>query len=247
METIRLTESLSIDPENSDVRAALQTHLDRLVEDARAEGFAELEAAALSAVQRLVAEDYSRESVQAVRMLAWRYEALAGVEQASGTRPVVREQSAEEVSPAMALRGRRVLLADDDSQVRWFYVGVLREAGARVVEARDGVHALELARESPPEIILADIVMPRLDGLGLCAAVRREPRLDGVPIVLLSWRDDFLDRMRELAVKAQDYLRKELPAEQLLARVAALLEPLRQLEAALHTEGEARGDLTDIG
>ncbi|MEM7437757.1 MAG: DUF4388 domain-containing protein, partial [Myxococcota bacterium] len=47
--------------------------------------------------------------------------------------------------------------------------------------------------------------------------------------------------------KAQDYLRKELPAEQLLARVAALLEPLRQLEAALHTEGEARGDLTDIG
>ncbi|MEM7136607.1 MAG: response regulator [Myxococcota bacterium] len=247
METIRLTESLSIDPENSDVRVALEAHLDRVAEDARAGGFPALEAALRSAAQNLVAADYARDAVQAVRMLAWRYEALAGEGQASGTRPVVREGSPGPVSPAAALRGRRVLLADDDSQVRWFYVGVLREAGARVLEARDGRHALALARESPPELILADIVMPRLDGIGLCAAVRREPRLDGIPIVMLSWRDDFLDRMRELGVEAQDYLRKELPAEQFLVRVGAVLEPLRQLEGALRTEGEARGDLADIG
>ena len=85
-----------------------------------------------------------------------------------------------------ALHGRRVLVADDVAQTRWSYVGLLRDAGARVTEARDGVEALALARANRPDLILADIAMPRLDGLGLCAALREEPALGQVPVVLLS-------------------------------------------------------------
>ena len=84
------------------------------------------------------------------------------------------------------LLGRRVLVADHVGPTRWSYVGLLRDAGARVTEARDGVEALELARAQPPDLILADMVMPRLDGLGLCAALREEPLLEGVAVVLLS-------------------------------------------------------------
>jgi CheY-like chemotaxis protein len=84
------------------------------------------------------------------------------------------------------LLGRRVLVADDEAPTRWSYVGLLRDAGARVTEARDGLEALELARGHRPDLIVADIAMPRLDGLGLCAALRREPALDGVTVVLLS-------------------------------------------------------------
>ena len=163
----------------------------------------------------------------------------------SGTRP-----SATHADPEVAtdtLRRRRVLVADDDAEVRWFYVGALRGAGARVVEARDGVEALRLAKAEPPDLILADIVMPRLDGLGLCAAVRREPLLDGVPVVLLSWRDDFLHRMRELRVEAQGYLRKEVPAQEIVADVTRVLAPSTSLEAALKSDGEARGDIEDVG
>ncbi len=147
----------------------------------------------------------------------------------------------------IALGDRRILVADDDAEVRWLYVGMLREAGATVVEASDGIRALELARNDPPDLILADIVMPRLDGLGLCAAVRREPSLDGVPVVLLSWRDDLLHRMRELRAGARDYLRKELPARQILDRVDEALRPLAQLEASLTNESEVRGDVEDLG
>ena len=87
---------------------------------------------------------------------------------------------------AAGLLGRRILVADDEAPTRWSYVGLLRSAGARVTEARDGVEALELARDHRPDLILADISMPRLDGLALCAALRRDPSLDGVPVVLLS-------------------------------------------------------------
>lgn len=85
-----------------------------------------------------------------------------------------------------ALHGQRVLVADDVAETRWSYVGLLRGAGARVTEARDGLEALNLARSDRPDLILADMAMPRLDGLGLCAALREEPMLDGVPVVLLS-------------------------------------------------------------
>jgi hypothetical protein len=98
-----------------------------------------------------------------------------------------------------------------------------------------------------PDLLLADIVMPRLDGLGLCAAIRREPLFDGVPVVLLSWQDDFLHRMRELGADAQAYLRKEVPAREILERAFSVLEPLMRLEESLRSAREARGDLEELG
>ena len=89
-----------------------------------------------------------------------------------------------ELSGSIDLRGRRVLVADAQSEARWAVVGALRAAGARVAEARDGLDALEVARSQPPELIVASVSMPRLDGLGLCAAIRREPSLRGVTVVL---------------------------------------------------------------
>jgi len=329
LETIRLTESLGIDPENSDIRAALIEQLRELRDDAASAGRSDLEGALGAAIGKLQTESFSAESVLAVRVLAWRYQELAALPAGSGTHPKVRElpadrdtvrsvtesvaaelrrglidaagaaadlpmesfRGSELLTPAWkaiaelrgmieersgggvrfedrggvplltlgrtqavesraeppSLSGWRVLVADDDAEVRWFYVGILREAGARVVEASDGARALAIARDDPPDLILADIVMPRLDGLALCTAVRREPALDGVPVVLLSWRDDFLDRMRELRPQAEDYLRKELPARQILERVAGVLEPLSRLRDSLRSEEETRGDLEDLG
>lgn len=238
---MRLTEVLSISPEDETAQAALAGHLGDLRRSAAELGFAHLESAVAEALTRLEREAFGPASLRAVRVLAWRYEPLAALPAQSGTRPAVSPASER------SLRGRSILVADDEAEVRWFYVGVLRESGARVIEARDGVEALELARRESPDVILADIVMPRLDGLALCAAVRREPLLDGVPVVLLSWRDDFLHRMRELRADAQGYLRKEVPARQVLDRVLSVLEPLTRLEEALKDQREARGDLEELG
>lgn len=160
---------------------------------------------------------------------------------------VVQAAAGQVVAPRSNLRGRRVLVADDDPEVRWFYVQVLKRAGLVVYEASDGLGAMDMARVDPPDVILADILMPGLDGLGLCEAVRREPRLDGVPVVLLSWRQDFVHRMRELRAEAQGYLRKEASAQQVLQQVAEVLAPQTRLETQLREASEVRGDLGNLG
>ena len=241
-ETVRLTEALSASPNDGAARAELGAHLDELRDLAAAHELVHLQSALDAALSRLQRDAFSPAALISLRVLAWRYESLAAMPSRSGTHPVIAEAEAEP-----SLQGKRVLVADDDAEVRWFYVGILREAGAQVTEARDGIEALQLARDEAPDVVLADIVMPRLDGLELCAAVRREPALDGVPVVLLSWRDDFLHRVRELRAGAQGYLRKELPARQILLRVSSVLDPLRRLEASLHHDGESRGDLEELG
>ena len=144
-----------------------------------------------------------------------------------------------------ALLGRRVLVADDVAQTRWSYVGLLRDAGARVTEARDGVEALAMARVDRPDLILADMAMPRLDGLGLCAALREEPALGQVPVVLLSdgappqavWGGGGASRLLIDAVMATLRARLEAPA-----RVRAEPPPARLSEPVVEQASELAVD-----
>jgi len=223
LETVRLTEMLSVSPGDETACEALGEHLANLQQSAGELGLVHLERAVAEALSRLEQDSFGPASLVTVRMLAWRYETLAAMPSQSGTHRVQEEAP----PPAkVSLRGRRVLVAEDESEIRWFYVGVLREAGDRVIEARDGLHAVELARSDTPDLVVADTVMPRLDGLGLCAALRREPGLDGVPVVLLSRR---------------------VSAHELLDRVSRALEPLTRLEELLKGEREATGDVEELG
>lgn len=81
---------------------------------------------------------------------------------------------------------RTILVAEDDPRLRKLMVLRLRDAGYEVVTAADGAEALEKARQSPPDGIVSDVLMPRLDGFKLCQAVRQDPRLVSVPVVLTS-------------------------------------------------------------
>ena len=125
------------------------------------------------------------------------------------------------------LHGRRILVADDDPAVVWFFAGLLREAGAIVIEALDGQSALELARKKPPDLVVSDILMPGVDGFALCRELRRDLALAHVPVILISWKEDFLQRMRELDAGAAGYLRKEAGSHQILATVAQVLRRAR--------------------
>jgi PAS domain S-box-containing protein len=116
-----------------------------------------------------------------------------------------------------------VLLVDDNADMR-AYVGGLLAPAYRVDLAADGVAALEAARRAKPDLILSDVMMPRLDGFGLLAAVRNDGVLRDVPFILLSARAGEEARIDGLDAGADDYLVKPFSARELSARVGALLE-----------------------
>ena len=89
--------------------------------------------------------------------------------------------------------------------------------------------------------------MPGLDGFALCRELKRDPLLADVPVILISWKEDLLVRMRELASGASGYLRKEASAAQILASVREALRSRGQLEARLAEPGEVRGSLDGTG
>jgi len=157
------------------------------------------------------------------------------------------EDAGTEDHVEVSLRDRRVIVVDDDPAVVWFFAGLLREAGAVVDEAHDGLEALDLSRRVRPDVIISDILMPGLDGFALLRELQRDPVLADVPVILLSWKEDFLQRMRELQSGASGYLRKEAGAAQILASVRDVLRPRARLESRLRAGGEVRGRLARVG
>jgi len=148
--------------------------------------------------------------------------------------------------PQPRLEGRRVVVADDDPAVTWFIGGLLRAAGALVREAHDGDRALELCFRLSPDLVISDVLMPGLDGFALCRALKRDIALRDVPVILLSWKEDLLQRLRDLGADADGYLRKEASAAAILQRVHEVLRTRHRIEARLKGEGEVRGRLDGV-
>ncbi len=115
--------------------------------------------------------------------------------------------------------GRRVLVVDDDPHIREVVCFALRKAGFATMEAADGEAALECARRDAPDLLVLDILMPELDGIAVCRALRQR---SDVPILFLSSKDDEVDRILGLELGADDYLTKPFSPRELVARVRAL-------------------------
>ncbi len=126
------------------------------------------------------------------------------LEQLSGRRTVGGRQAS-----AFSLQGLDVLVADDDPAVVWFLADALRQAGATVHEAHDGVTALAMAERIVPDLLVTDILMPNMDGLALSRRIKSHPLLAGTPILLLSWKEDLLTKVKELGANAAGYLCKD--------------------------------------
>ncbi|MEP7380957.1 MAG: histidine kinase N-terminal domain-containing protein [Gemmatimonadota bacterium] len=126
----------------------------------------------------------------------------------------------------------RVLVVDDNSDMRQYIVRLLREC-YQVDMAADGAAALEMMRLRRPDLVLSDVMMPRLDGFGLLRAVRAEPRLATIPVILISARAGDESRVEGVEAGADDYLIKPFSARELLARVNAQLQMSRMRRDAI--------------
>lgn len=144
------------------------------------------------------------------------------------------------------LTGRRILVVDDDPAVTWFVADAFRSAGCIVDEALDGETALLRAYESPPDLVITDVLMPRMDGISLCRVLRKDVLLRDRPIIVLSWKEDLLQRVRELGMPANGFLRKESDDLTLLANARELLRSIARIEARVKDKGEVRGRLDGV-
>jgi two-component system response regulator MtrA len=113
-----------------------------------------------------------------------------------------------------------ILLIEDDPSIREVTALGLRGAGFRVSVAADGVEGIERWRAGTPDLVLLDVMLPRMDGLEVCRAIRREAT---TPIVMLTARADTIDVVVGLESGADDYVRKPFDMPELVARVRAAL------------------------
>src|SRR3954469_11944584 len=126
----------------------------------------------------------------------------------------------------------RLLVVDDNADMR-AYLTQLLQPDYDVLLAADGLAALEMALAQPVELVLSDVMMPRMDGFELVRALRAEPRTARLPIILLTARAGEEESMQGRHAGADDYLAKPFSARQLLARVRTGLELSRLREQAL--------------
>jgi PAS domain S-box-containing protein len=131
------------------------------------------------------------------------------------------------VAAAGTKAAARVLVADDNADMREYLVRLLRSAGYRVDSVTDGQAALEAVRADAPDLVVSDVMMPRLDGLELVAALRADQRTAGVPVLLLSARAGQDAAIEGLEAGADDYLVKPFASAELLARIRATVELAR--------------------
>jgi DNA-binding response OmpR family regulator len=124
-----------------------------------------------------------------------------------------------------------IMLVDDEESIQKLLTYPLQREGYRVVQARDGEEALKRFSEQPVDLVVLDVMLPRVDGLEVCRRLRTD---SAVPIIMLTARDDEVDKVLGLELGADDYITKPFSIREFRSRVRALLR-----RAAIPGDGRA--------
>jgi DNA-binding response OmpR family regulator len=139
----------------------------------------------------------------------------------------------------------KILVVEDELTLLETLEYNLTRQGYEVHIAADGLTALEVARQEHPDLIVLDVMLPGLDGFEICRVLRQEM---SVPILMLTARDDEVDKVVGLEVGADDYMTKPFSMRELLARVKALLRRVRLIREEMTTKDNAVvGDVLTFG
>ena len=143
---------------------------------------------------------------------------------------MLRQRAGNE-PPAPRTTGATTVLIVDDSRTIVHAIRLLLEAaGYATLSASDGQEAVDLARNLQPDLILMDIVMPRMNGFEATRLLMQDPRTAGIPVIIVSGTDQASDRVWGLRLGAKDFLAKPVRKDELLPKVARVLAYTRQTE-----------------
>ncbi len=137
----------------------------------------------------------------------------------------------------------RILVVDDETNVRKLVRSYLEKDGFRVSEAADGARAIEMVRSERPDLVVLDLMLPEMDGLEVCRAVCGE---DGPLVLMLTARADEADKLVGLGMGADDYLTKPFSPRELVARVKAILRRSGRARAAGAATGVLRAGPIEV-
>ncbi|MSR65216.1 MAG: response regulator transcription factor [Verrucomicrobiae bacterium] len=135
-----------------------------------------------------------------------------------------------------------VLVVDDEQDVLDLLVYNLQKAGFKTIAARDGVTALQKARENLPAMVVLDLMLPQMDGLEVCKRLKSDPKTGAIPILMLTARAEEMDRVVGLELGADDYVTKPFSPREVVLRVKSILR--RAKGESKPTEVHKSGDLT---
>lgn len=129
-------------------------------------------------------------------------------------------------------QGYKILIVDDEDHIRRILRFQLERHAFRVIEADNGEAALELVRRESPDLVILDLMMPKMDGFETCSLIRRNFQTAQIPIIMLTAKTELPDKIKGLRDGANDYLTKPYSNEELLLRVRNVLEwSLKQKES----------------
>lgn len=134
------------------------------------------------------------------------------------------------------MASHKVLVVEDDQTLLGVLKYNLTKEGYSVVTAVDGVQALEVARNERPDLVVLDVMLPKLDGFEVCRILRREMT---VPILMLTARTEEIDKVVGLELGADDYMTKPFSMRELLARIRAMLRRVEMLKQGASSGKEA--------
>ena len=129
---------------------------------------------------------------------------------------------------------KTILIVDDEAPIRDILVYNLEKEGYKTIEASDGITAVDIALEKKPDLILLDVMLPKLDGLSVCKRIKNS---FNVPILMLTAKDNEVDKIVGLELGADDYITKPFSVRELVARVKA---NLRKIDATLNNGQEVK-------
>ena len=124
---------------------------------------------------------------------------------------------------------KTILVVDDEQDIRELLVFNLQKEGYNTLEASDGATAVDLALEGKPDLILLDVMIPKLDGISVCKKIRYALNISNIPILMISAKDTESDKIVGLEMGADDYITKPFQIREVMARVKAHLRKAESL------------------
>jgi CheY-like chemotaxis protein len=139
--------------------------------------------------------------------------------------PAVDDVAEEEEMPATGLQGRRILVVDDEEDVRTFLTTLLEDAGAEVLIAEDGDEAIAVANREKPDLITLDLSMPGKDGVEAFCELRETPGLEEIPVCIVTGHPEFRKLIYDRPVPPPEgYMDKPVNEERLISNIRRILD-----------------------